>query len=313
MNKMPYPGINSKEAYSRIRDKISLTPLIYDSLSGIYWKCENQQTTGSFKFRGALAKLSLLPRSSSIITASTGNHALGILEASKFFDHQVEIFLPESASDAKRKKLVDKNANLHFVKGNSLDAEISAKRFAQEKSLIWVSPYNDIDIISGQGTIGVELMEQLEGIENVYITVGGGGLISGIGIYLKSMNPIVRIVGCQPQNSREMFLSLKAGEVVEDPYASDTLSDGSAGPLEKDSITFAICQEIIDDMIVVNEDEISNSIKRAYDQFGQTIEGAAGVAIAASEKDQNKGTGKSVVILCGGNIDPLKHSEIVTG
>lgn len=307
-----FPQIDSATAYSRIKQYLNCTPVVFDNETGAWWKQENLQHTGSFKFRGALSKLSVLPERSKVVTASTGNHALGVVAAAQLFGHGVEIFLPDTASDLKMEKLMKAGAKLNLVKGNSLDAEIAAKEYAREHHLTWVSPYNDPEIISGQGTIAVELKEQIKDLDTVYVTIGGGGLVSGIGCYLKSINPDLRVIGCQPENSAEMYLSLLKGKVVDDPNALHTLSDGSAGPLEEDSITFPICQAIVDRIILVDELRIAEALRHAYLTHGIIIEGAAGVAIAAATSDNQREGKNAAVILCGGNIDPVVHKQILS-
>ena len=148
-------------------------------------------------------------------------------------------------------------------------------------------------------------------IDRVYVTVGGGGLVSGIASWLKYHQPHVEIIGCQPVNSPEMYLSTLAGHVVNAPESRPTLSDGSAGPLEEDSITFGICQALIDRFILITEEEIKAAIRYLYQNQNLVVEGAAGVAMAAAMKDTaTTFDSTSVVILCGGNIDPALHRDL---
>lgn len=300
-----------KSSYSRIREHLVMTPLIKD-VDDIYLKCENLQITGSFKWRGALAKLSTLPSGSSIVTASTGNHGLAVVHAAKLFNLQVTVFIPGSAVEQKKKKLQEAGATLCLVDGDSLDAEMAGKQMAQSEKIPWVSPYNDELVIAGQGTIGLELSRQISTIDKVYITVGGGGLISGVASWLHHHHPEVEIIGCQPIHSPEMYLSVLSGRVVEAPDSLPTLSDGSSGPLEAESITFPICQQLVDRFILVGEEEIKSAIRHVHTHHRMMIEGAAGVAMAAALKDKLRKTGdQSVVILCGGNIDPAVATGIV--
>lgn len=299
------------DAYLRIQNHLQHTRIVRDDTHQLWLKCENEQTTGSFKFRGALSRLSLVPRGHTIVTASTGNHGLGVAKAASIFGLQVKIFLPHLASPVKMEKLSALGVNMHFVEGDSLETELAAKAYAMDHGYTWVSPYNDPEVIAGQGTIGLELSQSLQKIEKIYITVGGGGLISGIAGWLKHRFPNIEVIGCQPVNSPEMYLSTIAGHVVMAPDARPTLSDGSAGPLEEDSITFPICQSYIDRFMLIGEDEIENAIAYTYAQHHLKIEGAAGVAMAAAMKDsQRRPNETSVVVLCGGNIDPEIHRRI---
>lgn len=298
-------------AFGRISTHLSKTALIKDEKFSLWYKPENLQKTGSFKWRGALARLSLMPEGQQLVSASTGNHGLGIATAAKLFNLNATIFIPEKTADKKKHLLQRQGADIKFVDGDSLSAELTAKNIAAENNLPWVSPYNDIDVISGQGTIGKELLAELSRIDRVYITVGGGGLISGIGSWLHMHSPHTEIVACQPQNSPEMSLSISAGRVVDAPDAKPTLSDGSAGPLEHDSITFGLCQTLIDRFILVSELEIEEAIHTAWTQHNMVIEGSAGVAIAAAVKDAERNQEDNcIVVLCGGNIDEDIHKRI---
>lgn len=301
-------------AYQRIKSHLIDTPIVFDSIHNVWLKCENKQKTGSFKWRGALAKLSLLPSGQTIVTASTGNHGLGVAKAADQFGLKKKIFIPASAAPKKIEKLTALGVDLVQVDGDSLDAEIAGKKYAAANRLSWVSPYNDADVISGQGTIGLEITGAIPKVDRMYVTVGGGGLISGIASWMKFHSPATEIIGCQPVHSPEMYLSIQAGFVVSAPDALPTLSDGSAGPLEEDSITFDICMDVIDRFILVTENEIEDAIYYAYKEHDLTVEGAAGVALAAAMKDKNRDTADiSVVVLCGGNIDPLIHKQIYEG
>jgi threonine dehydratase len=280
----------------------------------LWLKCENEQTTGSFKWRGALSKLSTLQPAQKIVTASTGNHGLGVATAAKLYDIRAVIFIPKTASPKKIERLRQSGAELILVGGDSLTAELAGKEFALEHKLTWVSPYNDIDVIAGQGTIGYEIDADLPHIDKVYVTVGGGGLVSGIASWIKHHQPHAEIIGCQPVNSPEMYLSILAGHVVPAPGARETLSDGSAGPLEEDSITFPICQQLVDRFILVTEEEIKEAIRYLWSHQELIVEGSAGVVMAAAMRENavNKNS-TSVVILCGGNIDPAVHGQICLG
>lgn len=295
-------------SYQRIKSYINHTRLVLDPLQGLWLKCENEQKTGSFKWRGALSKLSLLQTGQNIVTASTGNHGLAVANASQIFGLNATIYVPESASSMKVEKIKKTGANIVKVKGDSLIAELAGKKFALENNLPWISPYNDPDVIAGQGTIGIELLQDLSRVNRAYITVGGGGLISGVASFLKNVDPNVEIIGCQPENSPEMYLSILADHVVTAPDAKDTLSDGSAGPLEEDSITFPLCQQLVDRFMLISENEIEDALRYLFDQHQLVVEGSAGVAMAAAMKDQK--SDNSVVILCGGNIDPTLHQSI---
>ena len=309
------------EARKRIERDILKTPLIYsyflsEKVGGdVFLKLENEQYTGSFKARGSLNKIRSLSNkkeSRMLVTASTGNHGLGFARAVALEGVNGIIFLPQDASRAKVKKLKRFPVELRFYDGTSLDTEIAGRQFAADNQAIWISPYNDYQVIAGQGTIALELFEQIENFDNILITVGGGGLISGIGTMVRLQQPNTQIIACQPERSPEMTLSLKAGHIVSLEDSLPTLSDGSAGGIESDSVTFDICKEVIDDSILVNEDEIKEAIRMMVHEHGKIIEGSAGVPIASLLQDPKRFRGKrTVLVLCGGNIEVGKLQEIL--
>ncbi len=308
-------------AESRIRPHILTTPLIESRELGrlirgrVFLKLESEQYTGSFKARGSLNKLLSLSeadRDLGVVTASTGNHALGVARALELTGVQGTIFLPENASPAKVKALETYAVELAFHGRDSLATELHAKAVAKDREAVWISPYDDPQIIGGQGTIGIELCEQLDDFGHVLITIGGGGLISGIGTYLKAHRPYAQIVGCQPENSPEMTLSLKKGEIVYLDEPLETLSDGSAGGMEEGAITFPICQNVVDKCLLVSEEEIADAIRFAAYTHHKIIEGAAGVTIAALKRNRELFEGSTVVlVICGANIAGEKLKGIL--
>ena len=301
-----------KKAHKRLEGLIHKTnlirsPYLSEQVNGnVYLKLENEQFTGSFKARGSLNKLLTLAENGNtqaVVTASTGNHGLGFSRACKLTKTKGIVFLPEHAAKAKVKKLRSYPVELKFINGSSLETELAAKSYAAKNKLTWVSPYNDYDILHGQGTIACELVEQLEQIDCLFATVGGGGLIAGNASYLKSINPSISVYGCQPEVSPEMSLSVKAGKVVDLEENLPTLSDGSAGGIEQDTVTLSYCQQHIDEFVLISEDNIKAAIKQVAHDHNKVIEGAAGVSYAAVLKKKEVLAGKTVVvIICGGNI-----------
>ncbi|KXJ05627.1 Threonine dehydratase biosynthetic, chloroplastic [Exaiptasia diaphana] len=180
-----------------------------------------------------------------------------------------------------------------------------------QKGIPYISPYNHLDIIIGQGTIGCEIYEDLPSVDVVIVSVGGGGLISGIASYLKSVKPGIKIVGCEAVKSCPMQESVKAGKVVT-VEVSPTLSDGTAGDVEPGAITLEFCQKLVDDWVLITEDEISSAIYNTLKYHHKIIEGAAGLAVAAYIKTMDKYKGKNVVIIsCGRNISMQKLKAII--
>ncbi len=279
----------------------------YSSKAGanVFFKCENLQVTGSFKVRGALNKILSLSASEldrGVVTASTGNHgaavayALGIREASG------TVCVPNGASESKLANIRRLGASIEAFGEDSIEAESRAREIANETGAVWVSPYNDPLVIAGQGTVGHEIFGQLEEADAVFAAVGGGGLISGIGAFLKARRPEIEIIGCSPENSKVMQESVRAGRVLDLP-SMPTLSDGSAGGVEAGSITLGLCSRYVGRWVSVTEDEIRESLVEFIDSEHQLIEGSAAVAIASYLKTSERYKGKNVVIvLCGGNI-----------
>ena len=302
-------------AYNNIKKHIVKTPLIHSknlssiSDTNVFLKLENFQHTGSFKLRGAMNKILNLPdKSISVVAASSGNHGAAVAYSLRNLKMKGLVYVPENAVSSKVKLMKKYGVEIRYSGNDSLIAESSAISYAEENNLSFVSPYNDIDVISGQGTIGVEMINQMKDLDVVFITVGGGGLISGVGGYLKSINSNIKIIGCSPENSPVMKVSLNKGKIIEFD-SLPTLSEGSAGGIERDSITYNFCEEFIDDFYLVSEEEIAENIKFFIANEKLLIEGAAAVSVAAFLKNKKLFKGMNVgIVICGGNIgnDTLK-------
>ncbi len=301
------------EAEERIRPFIRQTYLdpspYFSQKTGmkVYFKCENLQHTGSFKVRGAMNKLLSLSeqeRDKGVVTASTGNHGAAVAFALNKVKAQGIVFVPQQSDVSKVANIERLGAEVRKFGSDSVEAEVHARQYAQIHGLPFISPYNDAQIVAGQGTIGLELERQLKSIDAVFVALGGGGLISGIGGYLKRAHPSVRLIGCSPEHSQVMIRSIQAGKILDLP-SQPTLSDGTAGGVETDSITFPLCQEYVDDYETVSEEEIAESLRKYLQSHHQLIEGAAAVPIAALKKRMAEFAGQTaVVVLCGANINP---------
>lgn len=309
------------EAYPRIQNKITKTPLIHnEGLSelvgcNIYLKLENKQRTQSFKFRGACNKMSLLkstyPNIDKVVTASTGNHAAAVLEVSESSGIQPIIYVPKTIAQSKLKKLQSSNAEIRIEGEQSGDAELLATTYSRETGIPLVHPYNDIEVVAGQGSIGVELLEQLPDLDVVIVPVGGGGLISGIAGYLKGTENKIWVMGSQPANAADMVESIRQNRIVP-PFTTPTISDGTAGGLEPGSITFDICKEYVDEFDTVTEEEIAHSLYLIYKHSGMMVEPAAALALAFAIKHKDKMKRKNVVlIICGGRIEKERFENII--
>ncbi|MHA2357186.1 MAG: threonine/serine dehydratase [Candidatus Heimdallarchaeaceae archaeon] len=309
----------AKDAERRIEPHIIQTKLEYsDFLSQLgncktYLKLENMQVTGSFKIRGSVNKiLATIEHKSDaeFVAASSGNHGLAFAYILKKLGLKGTIYLPTTTADAKREPIEQYDLEVYFHGDDCVKTEKHAREIAEKKSMVFVSPYNDLKIIAGQSTIAIELEKQLESIDYILVPIGGGGLISGIAGYLKENKSGVTIIGCQPFNSAVMYESIKEGKILDLP-SLPTLSDGTAGGIEENAITFDLCKKYVDDYILVTEYEIEKAIKEILEKHNMLIEGAAALSVAAFIKNKKRFKGKNVVlILSGSRIDTEKITDI---
>ncbi len=271
----------------------------------VFLKLENLQRSGSFKFRGAINKLLALSddeRRRGIVTASSGNHGAAVALGLGTVGARGTVFVPEAASPTKVEAIRRSGAQVRHYGIDGVDTEIHARDHARRNGLTFISPYNDPQVVAGQGTIGVELARQIERIDAVFAAVGGGGLISGVAGFLKSMDAATRVIGCSPANSAVMAASVRAGRIL-DLESKPTLSDGTAGGIEPGAITFDLCRTLVDDFVEVSEDQIATAMRGFMETHHMMIEGAAGVAVASLLKTADRFHGKNVVVvLCGANI-----------
>jgi threonine dehydratase len=301
------------QAASRLKDRIEKTPLLYDNKNDIYVKCENRQRTGSFKLRGALNKvLSLVEweRQQGIVTASAGNHGQGVALAARETGAQVIVFASQHAVPAKLEAMRAMGADIRLVSGGYAQAEQAALAFAAQNRVTWVSPYNDGQVIAGQGTLGLELAEQLPvGMDcSVIAPVGGGGLIAGIGAAIEFTGRSHRLVGVQSEASPYMHSLYSTGS-QENVHETDSLADGLAGMVEPGSITIPMVQKYVKEFILVTEEEIAQSIAYSWYHYGEKIEGSAAASLAAILNGKYLER-PVVIILSGGNIQPELHNQI---
>lgn len=299
------------QAHAAIRPRVPVSALerssVLSALLGceVLLKCEHLQPTGSFKIRGATNRIRLLgeeARGAGVITASTGNHGKAVARAGALAGVPVNVFVASSADPSKVDAIRQLGADLSIVDGSPLDAELQARETATRQGKTYISPYNDIDVMAGQGTLGMELSEQAPQLDAVFLSVGGGGLIGGVGTALKRLNPHTRVVGVWPENSPCLLRALEAGRLLDVPE-SPTLSDSTAGGIEPGSISFPICQTVIDETVTVSEAEIAAAMRHIAAGDHWMVEGAAGVALAGLIKTASAWRGQTVaVVLCGRNV-----------
>ncbi len=312
-----------ERAAARLGDQILHTPLLHSRvLSGaiegqVYLKLESEQHTGSFKARGALNRLLCLEpdaRDRGVITASSGNHAQGFARALEIAGCQGTVFMPVNASPAKIEAVRQYAAHIEFFGQGCLETELHARQVAEERGLTWVSPYNDWEVMAGQGTLAVEITRDLPRFDCLLGCVGGGGMMGGAASWVKHHDPGIRAIGCLPANSPEMKLSVEAGQIITIDDPMDTLSDGSAGGLEPGAVTFDVCRQVVDDYLLASEAQIADGIRFMLDRHQKVIEGAAAVPLACLLNNPDRFRGQTVVIIiCGANIAMDKLRAVLSG
>ena len=222
------------------------------------------------------------------------------------------MYVPEYADRSKVQAIELEGAEVKSIGDDCVITESAARKNAEQSGKVYISPYNDLDVIAGQGTIGVELVQQIKQLDAVFVSVGGGGLISGIGAYLKEASPQTKVIACSPSQSPAMHECMKAKKII-DVACYPTLSDATAGGVEEGAVTLNLCRSHIDESILVDEAEIKEAMLFTINQHHMLIEGAAGVAIAAFLKEQESYKGKRVAILiCGGNIGIEKLRQVIS-
>ncbi len=303
------------QAAERIAPHIHHTPLSYDPDIDVYFKWENQQITGSFKLRGALNKVLTLEdweRRRGLVTASAGNHGQGVAVAAKLCGAGVIVFTSDHAVPNKIQAMQRLGAEIQQVNGGYAQAEAAGIAFAQKHGMTWISPYNDGQIIAGQGTIALELMQDLANIpdQNWFVPAGGGGLVSGIGAAISTLEHPHRLVAVQSEASPFLHAIFHKGTQY-DVVELDSLADGLAGPVETGSVTIPMVNAYVDDFCLVSETDIAEAIAYAWRHYQQRIEGSGAVSLAAIL------TGRvlhrpAVAIITGGNIQPEVHAQIIS-
>ncbi|MGB9673138.1 MAG: threonine ammonia-lyase [Anaerolineales bacterium] len=309
------------EARKRITPYIQQTPISYDSQLEAYLKWENQQITGSFKARGALNKILAMPqweRERGIVTASAGNHAAAVAFACSLVNAKVEIFIPSSTPKVKVERIQKFGSQIHFVEGTYGATEQAAIEYAKNKEAVYISPYNDGQVIAGQATLAIEFLEQLHGeeIKAVIVPVGGGGLISGVGEVLKSRqfypdDALPLLIGVQSEASPYMHNLYHFGN-QDNITEWNSIADGLSGAVEPHSITIPIVKKHVDEFILVSEEDIQEAIRYAWITHNQVLEGSAATSIAAVLTGKIK-IHPALLILTGQNIQPDVHREIIEG
>ena len=286
-----------------------------DQVKGEVWlKLDSMQRTSSFKFRGAVNKILSLDEADldkGIISASTGNFALAIAEAVRIRNRRATIYVAEDIDSTRLQLLRTHGLDLVVHGTGAWDAEKEARRVAAQDGKIYVSPYNDPIVVGGQGTCGYEISQQLPDLDAAFFACGAGGLLTGSAGWLKSHNPAVQSFGVSPANSPVMFESMRSGKMIE-METLPTLADTCAGSVDLDSITLELCQHYVEEILLLTESEIEQTIRLLFEQHRLVVEGSAALAVGGllKRKDQFKGK-KVVAVVCGRNIDLEVFKRII--
>ncbi len=297
-------------AQRRLKAYLQPTPCVrmpgLDQCAGgrVWAKPEILQRSGSFKFRGALNALTQLEeqdKACGVVTASAGNHGLGVAEAACELKITAIIFVPKTVTSHKREKLESLGVRLMIAGEDYDEAEWAAQKYAQQNGLRFIHAFDDDEVIAGQGTVGAELLAEPFTIGTVIVPVGGGGLLGGVGLIIKLQRPEIRIIGVQSEASPAMWQALRQGQVEETPIAA-TIADGLAGRFVTGK-TLSLAQKFCDEILLVRENSIRQALRKIHAQPGWRVEGSAAVGVAAILENQIHAAGKEcVVILTGGNI-----------
>ncbi len=308
---------NVYRAGNVLRDVVKKTDMVYAPKLNpgvdIYLKTENLQITGSFKIRGSYYKMSRLSKeekAKGVIACSAGNHAQGVALAAQKNGIKSVICLPDNAPISKIEATKSYGAEICLVEGVYDDAYKKALSLRDEFGYTFIHPFDDEDVIAGQGTVALEIEDQLPGLDAVIVPIGGGGLISGIAYTIKAINPSVKVYGVQAQGAPSMRNSVRDHE-IEELASVSTIADGIAVK-KPGNLTYEICSKYVDEIVTVNDDEISAAILALMEQHKLVTEGAGAVAVAAAMFNKVDIKGKKVVcLLSGGNIDVTILSRVI--
>ena len=319
---LPVSLSDIERARGRISINVRATPVVespsLSELTGVpvHLKLEHQQVTGSFKLRGAtnaVSQLSEAQRSHGVVGVSTGNHGRGLAYAARAAGVRCIICMSKLVPQNKIDGIQAQGAEVRIVGTSQDDAQVEVDRLVSEEGMTMLPPFDHIDIIAGQGTLGLEMLEQVPKLDTVLIQVSGGGFISGVAAAIKAKRPEVTVIGVSMQRGAAMYQCIKAGKPVLVEELS-TLADSLGGGIGlENQYTFPMVRELVDDIILVSEAEIAAAIRHAYWEERQIIEGSGSVGLAALLSGRVKPTGTTVLLLSGGNIDMKLHHRIISG
>ena len=318
---MPAPNLaDIRAAHGRIAPRIHRTPLLSATRLGaragvtLFHKCESLQKTGSFKVRGALNNVSQLDaeaRRRGVVTVSAGNHAQALAWAARDAGVRCTVVMPTTASRMKVEASRGYGAEVVLHGASGMEAFAHAHALAKERDLTFVHPFDDPAVIAGQGTVGIEILEQLEGVDDVVVPIGGGGLIAGVATAIKESRPNVRVYGVEPTGAAVMRQSLDEGRPVR-LESMKTIADGLAAPMAGD-VTYPIVKHYVDDVVLVSDEEIMMAMREILFSAKLLAEGGGAAATAAVLSGKLKLDGRRVVaVMSGGNVDPTRVRDVLS-
>lgn len=282
----------------------------------VYFKCENLQRAGSFKVRGAyvrMAKLSAEEKKRGVVAASAGNHAQGVAVAAKALGIKARIYMPLGVALPKLAATRSHGAEVVLHGHNVDEALAEAKRYADESGAVFVHPFDDVDVVAGQGTVGLEILEQLPNVDTILMGVGGGGLLAGVAVAVKArakeLGRNIRIIGVQAENAAAYPPSLAADALVPLKRVS-TMADGIAVG-RPGQLPFSIIRELVDDVVTVSEDALARALIFLLERAKMVVEPAGAVGVAALMEGKIENPGNTAIVLSGGNIDPMLMLKVI--
>ena len=295
------------------RTPLERSPWLSERAGAEVWlKLETAQRTGSFKLRGAYNAIASLPaqeRARGLVTASAGNHGQGVALAASLLGARALVFVPASAPEAKKRRIARFGAELREIEGGYDEAHHAAEAHAAATGAWFVHAFSDPAVVAGQGTVGLEIVQELPGVRTIVVPVGGGGIAGGIGVVARAMGSGIRVVGAQTEETAAMHASLAAGRLVSPPYG-ETLCEGLSGDVDARSL--ALAARVLDDVVLVSEAAVRRAVRRQFEEEGIVAEGSAAVGVAAVlEGAVERIGGPAAVVLTGGNVDGARLARLL--
>lgn len=317
---LPVTLADIERAAARIAGRVTHTPLVRSGMlsdrtgQSVHLKLETCQPIGAFKLRGAMnaiLSLGIAERKRGLVTASTGNHGRAVAYAARELGVPAIICMSSLVPANKVEAIRTLGAEIRIVGTSQDDAQDEVERLVESRGLISIPPFDDADVVAGQGTIGLEIVEALPDLATVLVPLSGGGLAGGIAVAVKALKPKGRVIGIAMERGAAMHAAFAAGKPVA-VHEEETLADSLGGGIGlANHVTFTLCRDLLDDIVLLTEHQIADGIRHAAREESMTVEGAGAVGIAAVLADKVELLGPTAIIISGGNIDPVLHQKIL--